>query len=282
MTRFHYPKLSALDLGIIRSPGAGLGNLLFPIFRAMLGSLSDVNSVFVYPTLPQVKFGPFLRRESDKRTYFSVIRSRDYQDWVVFAQSRMARLKIPETSDGSHLRAFQYAHECSTIVYEGLKNYFYDLEGFEYEINEWLSDNVVSFGEKMPRPEIVVHVRQGDFSEYTPSRIDTCYRTPSSWYERALVRAKQELGSNAQVMLLTDGIHSDIARDLGLKTYDVPPKGLNALQTVLLGSQSKILIASKSTFSMWMRFLGSAEVYWEPGFDTARYFKVDDRDKIIW
>ncbi len=32
---YHYPLLSSPDLGFIRAPGPGFGNLLFPITRAL-------------------------------------------------------------------------------------------------------------------------------------------------------------------------------------------------------------------------------------------------------
>ena len=32
---YHYPLLSSLDFGLIRGPGPGFGNLLFPIGRAL-------------------------------------------------------------------------------------------------------------------------------------------------------------------------------------------------------------------------------------------------------
>ncbi len=37
---YHYPLLSTPDLGFIRGPGPGLGNLLFPITRALQAAKS--------------------------------------------------------------------------------------------------------------------------------------------------------------------------------------------------------------------------------------------------
>ena len=47
---YHYPLLSSLDIGPIRAPGSGFGNLLFPIGRALQEAKSK-KEVFVRPTM---------------------------------------------------------------------------------------------------------------------------------------------------------------------------------------------------------------------------------------
>ena len=65
---YHYPLLSNIDIGFVRGPGPGFGNLLFPIGRA-LQEANIKNEVFVRPTMLNLKLGPFIRREKDLRLY---------------------------------------------------------------------------------------------------------------------------------------------------------------------------------------------------------------------
>ena len=277
---YHYPKLSSVDLGFIRSPGPGLGNLLLPISRALIGSIRH-SGVFIHPTIPQLKIGPIIRREIDKRIYWSILKARSVSQWRDFVRVWGVRDHCGE------VYAYNDDHDWTqkiprVIKYEGLKKYFHDLEGFETEIYDWISKNTLPETPRISPPDIVVHIRQGDFSEYNPYTVDTCYQTPFDWYVDAIKFAKNSANiSNDPVLLLTDGSHEDVARKIGLRSYVLPPVGYNALQTMLLGSKAKVLIASKSTFSMWMRFLGKSQVYWEPEFDITPYLNVTKRDLII-
>ena len=72
---YHYPLLSNLDIGIIRSPGPGFGNLLFPIGRA-LQEAKIKKEIFVRPTMFNLKVGPFLRKEKDLRLYNNELKKR--------------------------------------------------------------------------------------------------------------------------------------------------------------------------------------------------------------
>src|SRR5689334_20396259 len=65
---YAYPRFSTLDLGFVRVLGPGLGNLLFPWARCVV-ACRDRHLIPVAPTWPQIKLGPWLRGELDKRTY---------------------------------------------------------------------------------------------------------------------------------------------------------------------------------------------------------------------
>jgi len=80
---YHYPLLSSLDIGLIRAPGPGFGNLLFPIGRALQEAKSK-KEVFVRPTMLNLKIGPLIRMEKDLRLYNKELKRRNYNDWVNF------------------------------------------------------------------------------------------------------------------------------------------------------------------------------------------------------
>ena len=72
---YHYPLLSKYDFLLFRLHGAGLANHLFPMYRAFQKS-KETNGVFLFPTMVQLKIGTFIRREQDKRIYFSLFHQR--------------------------------------------------------------------------------------------------------------------------------------------------------------------------------------------------------------
>ena len=76
---YHYPLLSRLDIGLIRAPGPGFGNLLFPIGRALQEAKSK-KEVFVRPTMLNLKIGPLIRMEKDLRLYNKELKRRNYND----------------------------------------------------------------------------------------------------------------------------------------------------------------------------------------------------------
>ena len=66
---YAYPRFSKFDLGFVRLLGPGLGNLLFPWARCVIECRRRHHLIPLAPTWPQIKIGPWLRREPDKRTY---------------------------------------------------------------------------------------------------------------------------------------------------------------------------------------------------------------------
>jgi hypothetical protein len=112
---YHLPVLSKPDFGLVRAPGPGFGNLLFPIARAVIGQ-AEVGGDLVLPTMRQIKLGTFLRGERDKRTYGDLFRHRS----------------VPELHRWglAHLhRHFGSSHRSpdQLFVYEGMGRQFHDL-----------------------------------------------------------------------------------------------------------------------------------------------------------
>jgi hypothetical protein len=90
---YHYPLLSSMDIGFIREPGPGLGNLLFPIGRA-LQEAKIKKEVFARPTMFNLKLGPFVRREKDSRLYNKEFKKRNYNDWMNFLRVVLLKIKL--------------------------------------------------------------------------------------------------------------------------------------------------------------------------------------------
>ena len=71
---FVFPKFSQGDHFGIRLGGPGLGNLLFPFARAIIYSNKN-NIPLINPTWPNIKVGPVLRNERDKRFYIDLFKT---------------------------------------------------------------------------------------------------------------------------------------------------------------------------------------------------------------
>lgn len=251
------PQLSALDLGFLRSPGPGLGNLLFPISRALAGAHRH-GGRFIYPTMRQIKFGPYIRREADKRTYGDLLRgrsAREWQDWLAASVSR----RIDEAEfDGSQGGA--------VVRYAGLGRYFHDLTAHSNLIGSWLTANARS-APAGPSFDISVHVRLGDFAAAPSGASAGNVRQSFAWYRRAILKALEITPAvKPSLMLFTDGDAGEVIRQIGAGTMlvDTSP---NALTSILQMSKARAVVASRSTFSMWGVFLGGMPAVWDASYE---------------
>jgi hypothetical protein len=253
----HLPQLSPLDLGLFRSPGPGLGNLLFPIGRALIGAARHGGEL-VYPTMRQLKVGTYLRGERDKRTYGDVLRRRSAADWRQWLATRLSP-RIEEVDfDGS---------QRGTVVYSGLRGYFHDLAGHEAEMSRWLAANLRDATDAVPC-DIAVHVRLGDFSATDPAAGGNSIRQPLEWYRDAIVEARRLLGGTGhRIVVFTDGDPDDVVAGLGAGAVEVDP-GVNALGAILRLSRGRARVGSRSTFSMWGAFLGGMPAVWDRRYEA--------------
>jgi hypothetical protein len=263
---YHLPILSKPDLGFIRGPGPGFGNLLFPLARAVTGQ-AEVGGDLIQPTMRQLKIGTFLRRERDKRTYGDLFRHRssaELQRWV------RARLR-------HHLRS---TSSRDLVVYEGMGRQFHDLNDHGPLIKRFLADR-----SRRPvsteRYDLALHIRLGDFTQADATATRQNARVPFDWYRAAYEAARARLGTGRiRGIVFSDEDPARLIDELGLDGCIPEPTG-NALTSMLALSEADILIASRSTFSLWGRFLGSPTAIWPQGFDLARYAPIDPRTDVF-
>lgn len=268
VTIYHLPVLSRFDLGFIRSPGPGLGNLLFPIARAIVGQKNS-GGVVVRPTVRQVKFGSILRWEDDLRFYGDVFRHRDYADWQNWVNSKTNHL-----FDESELRQ---ERDRGTVLYIGLADYFKSLICSRLEISHWLTQYGKFSGEIGGQEyDIGVHIRQGDFkesSEVERSKMKGQMSVVNSldWYNRAIQSVVQQSGKYDQkIRVFTDGNQLQISQYLGDFNIEFD-KSNHALEAIFRLSKARTVITSRSSFSMWSVFLGNKRAIWHKDFDLEKY-----------
>jgi hypothetical protein len=272
-TSYHTARLSAYDFGFFRSPGPGLGNLLFPVARALIGAEKS-NGTFIYPTIRQVKLGTFLRRERDKRTYGGEFRGRNLFEWKYWVYSKFAA-SISEDS------LVKEPHR-EIVTYEGLGSFFHDLVGHEPLIRAWIDKTSLHNIHDYSVCDVAVHIRLGDFADADKGSKGFSVRTPFEWYLNALgvVFKRASLSSNTKIEIFTDSDHGVIRSGLNLPNvvFDTSP---SAIEAVIKMSKAKYLITSKSTFSMWAAFLGDSQCIWNAELGVEEYYPISSRDLIL-
>jgi hypothetical protein len=155
------------------------------------------------------------------------------------------------------------------------------LTGYERLISESLQNLSLS-SPPTKQYDIAIHVRLGDFAPAQVGVKGQNTRLPFEWYKTALSRAIEILGGGGlRGVLFTDGDLSSIISHLGLRNFEPEPSG-TALSSLFCMAQARVIIASRSTFSLWGQYLGQSHAIWPQSFELARYKPLDaERDHFI-
>lgn len=261
---YHYPKLSKIDSFFIRSPGPGLGNLLFPI-AAALSNAKDSGEVFVFPTIPQLKIGPILRREADSRLYFHLFRRRNFSELMTWMCANLVHIRKACKINSKYMKDH-------TFVYEGMENYFTSFNHNKDYIKDWLIQNAYSQQNNYQQVNgrICIHIRQGDYLDDNYS-CDTFNESPLSWYVDKL---QEHYNASSEVVIFTDGAVEPISSAFDGFNFRFD-NSKNALDAILNLSTGEVLIASNSTFSLWGAFLSyQCKLVFRENFDYKYYLGV--------
>jgi hypothetical protein len=238
---YHYPLLSSPDLGFIRGPGPGFGNLLFPITRA-LQAAKIKGEIFVPPTMFNVKIGPLIRQEKNLRFYNKEIKKRNFSEWMNFFRAHIYRDKVS--------------------FYSGQGNLFHDIKKSRFLINDWLHLNTLEKPVNISR-KIAVHIRRGDFKKSNNS--DFSVQIPTQWYLDIIDRLLSKI--DTEVILFSDSKISDKWSSFGSRVK--LSKNKSACSNILSMSTADILVASRSTFSLWSYFLSRQNTFIPKGLNLS-------------
>ena len=252
---FIYPRLSRLDFSVIRVGGPGLGNLFFPWARAVVAS-EKYKIPIIYPTWPQIKFGPIIRRESDRRNYINLFtHNNSYISGYKKIYYRMFfKHKSEEELYNIHINSID---NFKNVIFniEGLGNYFKPILKSNNLIFSELKSILSNYNFNNRNDNYIgVHLRYGDF-------ISTNQNTEHDFYVNILKQIRTKF-SNYPIRIFSDGNYKEFKWAIeDFNAYHVKSK--SAISDILDMSRSNLLIGTaNSTYSAWASFLGRMPVLW--------------------
>ena len=209
------------------------------------------------PRWSQLKIGPTLRGETDRRLYFDLFKPGADEVRGI----KRLRLQMFYKSEGEDAPA---AENGMTVVkvFTGEQDRFQTLNGWDQflhnELRAITKERWLRAADRIKEVPIGIHVRMGDF---TPTHSDAELelpqrRVPLSWFADSLRVIREAVGYSIPAILVSDGDESEL-RDL-LKEENVSlVRTGSAIGDLLVLAKSRTLIASAgSSFGAWAAFLG--------------------------
>jgi hypothetical protein len=242
--------------------------MLFPWARCFLWC-RDHGVPMVAPIWTQLRIGPYLRHERDKRNYQRLFRHHGYVDRVSRLLLLALAQRVSEDLSSESLREPQSG--ITLVVFKGVGELFSPLC--------LRHDTLLAELKSITRPVFVdaslantafigIHVRRGDFSVPRDDRElregRTNCRIPLRWYVSALNAIRSALLCPATALVFTDGSETEIQELLNMPNVRLF-RGESAITDLLALSGARAMVASGSTFSMWASFLGQVPCLWHPG-----------------
>jgi hypothetical protein len=239
-------------------PKTGLANMLFVWGRAEVASRIHKMPIIAPQWIKIFRFGPWRRREKDKRYYFG-----DFvNDKYICGIKKSLLLAFGKRAPEELLLEAHYHSLCPSIfVFEGFKEYFQPLllhcDFLHTRLLAITNPKIVESVNSCREMFMGVHVRRGDFK---------CVNQiiPTVWYANTCREIRQRFGLQFKIKIFTDAKRSELGPLLELPNSDVV-EGNAAIHDLLMLAKSRIIIGtSLSTFSLWASFLGKCLTFWPP------------------
>lgn len=249
--RYIYPYFGNIELIGFRIGGAGLGNLLFCLSRALCLS-NKYNLQLINPTWPSIKFGPWLRNEKDKRSYIGLFKPIGISGFNKYI-SILYHKKISENEyDPTYFNGY-------VLLISGLGNYFQDFKHehsyIKGQLLNMMSDHTKHSFNNFKGFGVGIHLRLGDFTN--SNRIKTY------WHQSIIMKIMNKFHKDIPVYLFTDGKDDEPEVKDILKIRNSVKINLgNPLAEIFALSKCAVILASNSTFSAWASFIGQNPTIW--------------------
>ncbi|MFB2880383.1 alpha-1,2-fucosyltransferase [Floridanema aerugineum] len=280
---YSYAKFLGKDLGYFRLFGGfGLCNLLFDWARFIVAT-RKYDLIPISPTWIQLKLGPLLRGEVDKRFYSNLFCTP--QDQIsgikkLYLLNTLKRITSQEFYDKTHTNDKNDYLVVFTGAYE--KAFF----------SEILTDHKLVFKELLDltldqhkkglthnfKGSISIHVRLGDFTQPTSdaNALNGAWhcRIPLTWYIQQVNQIRSFVEREVPVYVFSDGKPNELAELLALPNTTKMDFG-SSIGDLLGLANSNVLITSGSTFSMWASYLGRMPVIWHKNQCRQRLYYED-------
>lgn len=252
--KYVYPKLSDKDFCCIRIGGLGLGNMLFTYAKAVLYE-RDHDVKMIWPTWMSIPVGQILRRESNKRFYHDLFQNN------IGAVSGIRKMWLLWTK------------RKDIVVMEGMEGEFEPLAGKEnsqylhHHFQTILQERNKKALEFEPGNGICMHIRLGDFTRGTEADLKAGTPNtsiPINWYIHVIRQIRDAVAEELPVYIFSDGSKEELQDILALPHVQQVTFG-TAIGDILAMSKAKLFVASGSTFSRWVRYLGRMNTITYPG-----------------
>ena len=268
-----------MGIVICKIPKAGLGNQLFPLIRSHTFGYINNLPVLVY-NYHQVKIGPWLRGEKNKRNYKGFF---NFEKNPVTAQlDRWKALHNNKTNVVLEpaIRKLTGDEIESNYLFACVPHYEHHFDGLQERRNVvleifWnlISPKVRHNLDKLPRPCIGVHIRMGDFKKAIEGvKFGTVghTRSPVAYFINMINSIRKVHGKSLPVTVFTDGRKSELQQLFALENIFLSA-GNNDLTDLLLLSRSEIVITSAgSTFSYWAAFISEGIIIVHPTYTELK------------
>lgn len=269
-----------MGLVICKLPRAGLGNQLFPLLKAY--TFAHLNNLPVLVTnYRQVKIGPWLRCERNKRVYTGFFNfeknsiAAQFDKWKVkniSAEISITEPEIKKLESKDLFKKYFLFHEIPHYArrFEGLTD---NRELVINELNRLIRPSIKRRLEELEPPCIGVHIRMADFKKLKEGQKfgkEGATRTPEDYFVKTIQSIRNMYGDSLPVSIFTDGSKKELSILLQQPKIDFI-EGNNDLVDLLLLSKSEIIVTSGgSTFSYWAAFLSDAIVIMHPLFNNIK------------
>lgn len=252
-----YPKFSKNEIPGIRFGGPGLGNLLFIYSRALVFA-HEHKYKLIWPTWPSLKIGPWIRHEKDKRFYGDLFCNNiNAVDGINKEKLLLFSHKIPV----SEWNAQEQYPDKTVIEYDFFKMSFDELKNYHKLIRNNIIRILKPKSKQYRRDDfhetINVHIRLGDFSKSSDRLSNGANNTriDIGWYKNIILKVRDCIGTDIKVNIFSDGSEEELQEVVSLPNVERKFYG-NSIADIMALSESPLMIASGSSFSLWARFLG--------------------------
>jgi hypothetical protein len=247
------------------TPRAGLGNKLLVWARAAVFATLNNLPLYVSPW-EQIRIGPLLRRERDKKIYSSLFYHRHRLAFYLHL-IRSRRLKQVINPDLASLDPSDRPSSPTVYLFSWRVDggdYFKELRPYQQIVKTALLSIVLPhqmrLAERQPTPCIGVHIRRGDFPEINAEAFNQTQfgRTPLSYFVDTILTLRQIAQRELPVSIFSDASPEELTPLLSISNVHYASTQ-SALADMLTLAKSKVIVFSAgSTFGYWSGFLSDA------------------------
>jgi hypothetical protein len=262
---------------------AGLGNALFPWARAELFARRSGARVLA-PHWPGLRFGPYLRREPDKRDYSSFFSAPNHIGGLSRLVVGSLGRRIAEKHVGCGIAP---SRRPCIVEFSGILDLFVPLLDEQSFIRSQLwnmtAESLRPTRKQYVAPFIAMHVRRGDitrqgFSSHELTQVNQY--TPLSWFISMAKSVRREKAlRSVPIIAFTDGSPEEVSELCAIDGVRLHRR-MQAITDLWTLAGARLLFASGfSTFSMWASFLSGMPTIYAPG--KIQQFVQNDRKNAL-